>query len=222
MTMAQISDDTTMGDALRRAGVTTPSQRLDRLARRAWEEFPADNAMAQRRKVIREAMLGEMCWALIEEWQPAALGKAIGWVLDRAAEQIREEVEIKAAKVSGRKKPKLELVQPEPEAAKSAHARREEKRAAVLVKAAVKLSKLDTFLVNGQPIGDVTPEDALDWAASRERDVRFVTMLTGSLPPGRPIRDSWHGDEADKIYELAERAASNDGPIHEPPKSRTH
>lgn len=222
MAPAQTSGDTTMGEALRRAGVTTAKQRLDRLARRAWEEFPAGNAMADRRKVIREAMMSEMFWTLVEEWQPSAIGKAVGWLLDRAAEQIREEVEIKAAKASGRKKPKLELVQPEPEPARSAHARREEKRAAVLVKAAVKLSKLDTFMVNGQPIGDVTPEEALDWAASRERDVRFVTMLTGSLPPGRPIRDSWHGDEVDKVYELAERAASNDGPIHEPPKSRTH
>lgn len=68
-----------------------------------------------------------------------------------------------------------------------------------------RLSMLDKFKVNGQPIGDLTPVEAVAWAASRERDVRFVKLLTAGVPEDRRIRDHVRPDEADKLYERAQK-----------------
>lgn len=213
--MSATLSETAMRSAFQRAGVLTPSQKLDQLAREAWERYPGASEQAARRRVIREALMGQEAWALIEEWKPSLLATAIGWRLDQAEEQIRQDAEAKASKATRKNRARLQLVETaQPESPKAARLAREEKRAAVLTRTSVKLSKLDTVLVNGQPIGDLTPEEALDWAASRERDIRFVMMLTGGLPPGRPIRESWHGDEADKIYEMAEQAVEDRAPGH--------
>ena len=85
-------------------------------------------------------------------------------------------------------------------AAADKHAAAMRARAATVVR----LSKLDTFLVNGQKIGDLTPHEALGWAASRERDVRFVRMLVQNLPLGRPIRESVAPETADELFARAE------------------
>ena len=67
-----------------------------------------------------------------------------------------------------------------------------------------RLSLLDTFKVNGQPIGDVTPVEANRWASSRERDARFVRMLTQNLPPDQPIKKYRTPDDAQALYAQAE------------------
>jgi hypothetical protein len=69
----------------------------------------------------------------------------------------------------------------------------------------VRLSKLDTFLINGQKIGDVTASEAVAWAGSRDRDVRFVRLLTANLPPDRPIREFVSAEDADTLYASAEQ-----------------
>ncbi|MBU8540860.1 hypothetical protein [Falsiroseomonas tokyonensis] len=75
---------------------------------------------------------------------------------------------------------------------------------AAAITAAVKRSLLDTFLVNGQPIGNLTPREADAWAASRERDARFVRRLTENLPPDQPIRAFRTAEDAERIYQDAE------------------
>lgn len=213
--MSATLSETAMRSAFQRAGVLTPSQKLDQLAREAWERHPAAQGAGARRKVVREALMGDLTWALIEQWKPSALAIAVGWLLEQAEEQIRQDAEAKASKATRKNRARLQLVETaQPESPKAARLAREEKRAAVLTRASVKLSMLDKVLVNGQPIGDLTPEEALSWASSRERDIRFVMMLTGGLPPGRPIRESWHGDEADKLYEMAEQAVEDRAPAH--------
>ena len=73
-----------------------------------------------------------------------------------------------------------------------------QKRQAMEVRSNVaKLSMLDTFKVNGQPIGDLTPTEANKWAGARERDARFVRMLTQNLPPDQPIRK--YRTDADEV-----------------------
>jgi len=67
----------------------------------------------------------------------------------------------------------------------------------------VKLSVLDTFKANGRPIGDMTVTEAIAWAATRERDGRFVRMLTANLPPDLPIRKFRTGEEAQALYDKA-------------------
>ena len=68
----------------------------------------------------------------------------------------------------------------------------------------VRLSLLDTFKVNGQAIGDLTSAEAIKWAGSRERDARFVRLLTANLPLSEPIRKYRTGDDAAAIYAQAE------------------
>ena len=67
-----------------------------------------------------------------------------------------------------------------------------------------RLSLLDTFKVNGQPIGEVTSAEANAWAGSRERDARFVRLLTANLPPTEPIKKYRTADEANALYAQAE------------------
>lgn len=66
-----------------------------------------------------------------------------------------------------------------------------------------RLSMLDTFRINGQAIGDCTAKEARGWAGSRERDARFVRMLTANLPDDEPIRKYRDATEADSLYERA-------------------
>lgn len=74
------------------------------------------------------------------------------------------------------------------------------------VAAAARRSLLDTFRINGQPIGDVTPREAEKWAASRERDARFVKRLIENLPADVPIRRFRTGEEAARLYAEAQEA----------------
>jgi hypothetical protein len=71
------------------------------------------------------------------------------------------------------------------------------------VAAVTRLSLLDTFRINGRAIGDCTPEEAQRWATSRERDARFVRLLTANLPPGAPIRTYRRPEDTQAIYEQA-------------------
>ncbi len=72
----------------------------------------------------------------------------------------------------------------------------------------VQASLLDSFKVNGQSIGDVTASEAMKWAGSRERDARFVRMLTEGLPQDRPIRKYRTAEEAAALYAKAEKVAA--------------
>lgn len=75
------------------------------------------------------------------------------------------------------------------------------------VAAVTRLSLLDTFKINGQPIGKVTSSEALRWAGSRERDARFVRLLTANLPPERPIGEFRTPEDTQAIYEQASKEA---------------
>jgi hypothetical protein len=195
-------EDTAMSEAFARAGVVPASDRLSILAREAWIGRESDTDKAKRRRHITAALRLEMTWALVELTQGgnAVLAKAVGEALQRAWD------EIEAAKP--KRKRHLTVVRPEPTPdpqAAPASSKRMERRAAALEKTALRLSKLDTVLANGRPIGDLTPTEAIGWAESRERDARFVRMICSGLPPDRPIRDSVKGDEADGMWEVAIR-----------------
>ena len=75
---------------------------------------------------------------------------------------------------------------------------------AAAVSAVARLSLLDTFKVNGQAIGDLTAAEANKWAGSRERDARFVRLLTANLPPDQPIRKYRTPDDTQALYAQAE------------------
>jgi hypothetical protein len=190
---------TAMSEAFAKAGVISPVDRLAALARDAWSGRDGERDQAKRRRYITTSLRAEMTWAAVEatEGGNAVLARAVGEALQRAWD------EIEAAKPP-RKRAASKQVDHHPPMAPSKAAAR---RIAALEKTAIRLSKLDTFIVNGHPIGDLTPIEALGWAMSRERDVRFVRMLVGGLPVDRPIRDSLTGEEADGMWENAERGS---------------
>lgn len=73
--------------------------------------------------------------------------------------------------------------------------------------AVVKLSRLDTFKINGRKLGDVTPAQAAWWLERHSRDGRFVRALIRNLPLDRPIREFVSGDVADQVYAQSEAEA---------------
>lgn len=78
------------------------------------------------------------------------------------------------------------------------------------VNAVARRTLLDTFIVNGRPIGDVTAAEASAWAARRDRDARFVRALTANLPPNDPIRRWRTPEEAEAMHVAAMKDTSDD------------
>nr|WP_314074608.1 hypothetical protein [uncultured Roseococcus sp.] len=64
-------------------------------------------------------------------------------------------------------------------------------------------SLLETFKINGLPLGDVTVEQARAWSKRRKRDAMFVEMLTANLPGHDTIRRWRTAEDARRIYEEA-------------------
>lgn len=84
-------------------------------------------------------------------------------------------------------------------------------RAAQRLQAEVRLSRLDTVLIDGRPIGDCTVAEVRTWADTRlsearsaARDARFAMVLIANLPSNAVIREWWKGPaEVDAIYDAA-------------------
>lgn len=68
------------------------------------------------------------------------------------------------------------------------------------------LCVLDTFRINGKPIGDNTPEEALPVAEHRETDARVIRMLCHGVPPNQRIREHINPQEAERRERLAREA----------------
>lgn len=87
--------------------------------------------------------------------------------------------------------------------------------AAKMMANVIRLSLLDTFKVEltGQggskvvPLGDCRASEAKSWAGLRERDVRFIRLLTDNLPDDQPIRRYRSAEDVEKIYAEANHAA---------------
>jgi hypothetical protein len=85
-------------------------------------------------------------------------------------------------------------------------------RAAQRLQIEQRLSRLDTVMIDGKPIGDCTVAEVRDWATRRgqdardaTRDARFALSLVANLPSNAVIRDWWkRGEEVDEIYQRAE------------------
>jgi len=140
-----------------------------------------------------------LLWALFEPYRLQAVHKKLTEAAAALRQQERETIDLRLK-----------------EAARSGHSRFDNhgeharsagsREAATNARAAVvQLTLLDTFKINGRPIGDCTPREANDWAASRERDARFVRLLTANLPESEPIRKYIRPEEVQHVYTMAEK-----------------
>jgi len=179
-----------------------PLVRVKRLATEAWSMRPRAVDVGGRRSHLVAALDTEMTYAMLIAWEPGIAEQLVDRVLSEAEPEVSRAARVAARKIAERNKaaaaaPRGPVAVPDRrEAARDA--RRE-----IVVKTALRLSKLDTFLCNGRPVGDMTPEEAEKWAGSRDRQAKFIRLLIAGLPPNRPIRESIAGEEADTTYELS-------------------
>lgn len=68
------------------------------------------------------------------------------------------------------------------------------------VGAVLRLTMLDTFKIDGTPIGDMQAGVARAWARREGRHVRWVTMLTANMPAADPIRRWITAEDADALW----------------------
>lgn len=198
------STDGTLALELRRAGVLTHPDRLQKLAQEAWRDHSGERDEGKRRKVVSDRLRDSLLWALIEKWKPAILGQAVGWLLETNMPKTQREA-MEARQAAALQIPPSNVTRLQDNLRRTS---------AVLDKAYVKVSKLDTVLIYGKPIGDCLVMEVTAWADQREkemreagRDVRFARSLIANLTSGERIRDWWGGareTEVDGIYATAE------------------
>lgn len=78
----------------------------------------------------------------------------------------------------------------------------------------VKYCSLDTFLIDGVPIGDCDVAAVRKWANARDKDrkaatkdVLFARSIAANLPGYMTVRKHWGAAAADAVYARAEQAA---------------
>jgi hypothetical protein len=61
-------------------------------------------------------------------------------------------------------------------------------------------SKLDTFICNGQPLGDLLAGEARRWGQSQQHQGQFVLALTENMQDNRRVREQTDGETANRLY----------------------
>lgn len=220
---------TTLGDALRSAGLMPAADRLRAAILAALRNPAAALSAEPERNPVAEQRLHEVAMAAVKanprNWDGArdALIRSVRndaallWELFAPYRNQALQAALTAAATELRKTETPRFTPRREDgaghfphgnqngAARPSSARRGVSPAAVsAVTQTAAASLLDTFTVNGQPIGDLTPREANAWAGARERDARFVRLLTANLPDSLPIRRYRTGAEAAELYALAE------------------
>lgn len=178
----------------------TPQQRLDEIADAAFAAHPR-TLDACREFVLRNVVgQADLLWALFDRYQR----QATDMLLAGAAARKREKSSGATTHTNTR-----DISPPTAGGPQSAGPTDEEKEAARGVVARV-ISKLDTFKINGRPIGDCTPTEASGWSDTKKREMRFIYLVTSGLPPNLPIRQFIRPDEAEAFWEQAQRDDANE------------
>jgi hypothetical protein len=68
---------------------------------------------------------------------------------------------------------------------------------------------LQSFMVNGKPVAEVTALEAAGWVRSHRRDARFVELLIFGVPENSKIGDHRTPQEAEALYAQAMKEAGN-------------
>jgi hypothetical protein len=206
--------DTATSLAFAKAGIRSPRERLEQIADEAFAEHP--RTLDAARALVLRAVMNDaaLLWVMFERWH----GPAADMLIQQAAARKREKSEaIHGAKSTHVPPPHFGALRetnaqmPTPQRASSQStgpslAAREAARMSV----ARVISKLDTFKINGKPIGDCTPEEAMGWRATKVREARFIYLMCSGLPPGRPIRDFIRPQESEEFYSRAMTETANE------------
>lgn len=185
--------DTTMAEAMRKAGHKTPEDRLKDAMKEAIADCDGDFEEAVRLLVIDLRNKPVMLLALfpdkaVETRAREMLRIEARELADRAT--VSEHTRARPGAAAGRQAaesgwtPQDIQTSGADDVHKASHAvpRRSgvEKMGSATASVGQRLW-LKTFLVNGRPIGECTVAEAIGWAASRERDAQFVRLITSGL-----------------------------------------
>jgi len=232
---------TALAEAFKSAGWQKPNDRLLDIALEAWGKWPGASMGGARRDFVAQRISGEMTYALIIGWNANLMPQAVGWLLSQARDAIENERDaVKAAggghgccdtQVTGAPAvpqdatPQAErqsgraTVEAIPKVAApsrsnlTALADKQAARARTSAAVQVKLTRLDTVMVDGKPIGDCTVAEVRAWAARRDadkraagRDAQFALNLVANLQGDVVIRQHWAPmlNDVDQMYDRAE------------------
>lgn len=215
--MTDSPNTTALAEAMKSAGVVRKGPSLLDVARQSIQANPRnwDGAKSEFYRLIRND--ADLLWELLEPFRAQAAQRWLSQASAELHEQNRpadlrlvggapgqSRCDNQGAGARRADLPESAMGQ-DVHVGHAAHAPRASAMAgAAAVSAVARLSLLDTFKVNGQPIGDLTPTEANKWADSRERDARFVRLLTANLPPDEPIKKYRTPDDAQALYARAE------------------
>lgn len=180
-----------IAEAFHRAGYVSPRDRLAEVAQDAVTLHPRDWSAAKR--WFWDQISGDA--ALLAELFEPYRNEAAQIALARASKAARSSDDRAGHPASDDQRPN----------ARPGASQADQSAAMLAVGNVTRLSLLDSFRINGQPIGDVTPREAMGWAGARERDARFVRLLTANLPAEEPIRKYRTPDDAAELYARAEK-----------------
>jgi len=199
-------------EAFRVAGFLSPAERLRQIAIAAMSQHATSNdaAIAAVLHAVRHDLL--LTWALFTPYDTLAVKKLFADV----RHELRQDEKARERGQAVHENHQM----PAPFARQGGgHSQREdhgpfapsraitlEQRAAKARTAAViRVSLLDTFQIDGTPIGDWQAGAARTWARTTGRHVRWVEMLTANMPPADPIRRWMTPDEAQSLWQRAAR-----------------
>ena len=170
--------------------------KLIALAREALESSPGSWDGARRVFLDRIRNDADLLWELLEPYR----NSAVQILLTQASADMRQDTSAPMSRKAP--KPGQPSTFPRPSAARTSNLGQ------LAVARVASLSILDTFIINGQPIGDVTSLEAIQWASARRRDAKFALMLASGLPQDDPIRKHRTAEEAERIYAEVKRDAA--------------
>lgn len=81
---------TALGLALADAGYEAPEAKLLQIGVEAWTKWPQVIAAGARRDFVKAKLRADLSWILMEQYQPAILSQAVGWLLAEAERSIKD------------------------------------------------------------------------------------------------------------------------------------
>ena len=202
---------TQMAQALRAAGVVTVEEQLRSIAVEVLAAHGTSRVAAANALYARVRHAPDLLDGLFEPYRELALRRLLGGIESemRREEMARQERargwgrEAVASHVpdAANERPGGGRLSTDDHASRAPAPHHANRRAAQeSVGAVLRLTMLDTFRIDGMPIGDVQAGVARAWARREGRHVRWVTMLTSNVPAADPIRRWISADDADELW----------------------
>lgn len=184
-------------EALRRAGFYSPNERLRDIAIEAMEFYATSNEVAIEKVLcaVRDDLA--LTWALFTPYDQLAVKK----LFNDIRHEMRQDEKARGAG-QGKIENHTRAAPSQPASRPITPAQREAKAQVAEV---VRLSLLDTFTIDGRPIGDWQAGEARAWARKTGRHVRWVEMLTSNMPTDDPIRRWITAEDAQGLWQRAAR-----------------